>query len=313
MNAISISILSIIVTMVIFLGISIFVQEAQSTILSQSVLLNDNLVNAKTVYDIKFHVTGQTTVKCLCKIKLAFPAGIDISGAHLVAREGGLDISTANRVITYDYGYYFVAVDQIEPGREPTHQPTRIVPYNLYLGIEIAGIVNPSVSGNYAITVSTTDDIGNVVDVVSAPFVIKQIINSQIANGAVTNNKITDGAVTSTKILDNSITSAKIATGAITGSKISGISKLLFAKCVTDISIPAYSNSFFNCSVPGSAIGDLVIATYNGNSLGVNPIVYVSATRAGTGIVTIYELNQGSVPVSSKAQEFSVIVFKTVP
>lgn len=282
-------------------------------LISPSVIPHNNLVNAKSIYEIKFYAS--ITGPCLCKILIGFPAGFDVSGAQLIETDGSatgagyihtgaISISAANRLISFGT----INVDILGN----THASNSIA-----LRIELAGIVNPINPGNPSISIAIVDNQfdQNIIRVQATPITvnIKQISTADLANGAVTTGKITDGQIGTLDLANNAVTNAKIVSGAVTGSQISGITKLLFGKCVTDISIPAHSNTLFSCSVPGAASGDQVIATYNGNPLTVVPFVHVSSARAGAGIVNIYNVNEGNTLVSSKAQEFSVIVFKTTP
>jgi hypothetical protein len=287
-------------------------------LISPSVIPYNSLVNAKSIYEIKF--SGSITDICICKILIGFPAGFEVSGAQLIEtdgtinganiRTGTLSISAVNRLIIFA---------SLDTGVVPRGSVSSIM-----LRIELAGIVNPINAGNPSISIAIADKDDFIrAGPIPATVNIKQISSADLANGAVTTDKITDGqigtldlannAVTNTKIADGAVTAGKIVNGAVTGSKISGTTKLLFGKCVTDISIAAHSNSFFTCSLPGATSGDQVIATYNGNPLTLVPFVHVSSARVGSGIVNIYNVNEGNTPVSSKAQEFSVIVFRTLP
>jgi hypothetical protein len=68
-------------------------------------------------------------------------------------------------------------------------------------------------------------------------------------------NQISDGAITTPKIADHSVTA----------SKISGVTKLIFATCQINFgSVNPHADGLADCSVPGTATGDNVVATPNG-------------------------------------------------
>lgn len=77
MNTIAIAVMYIIAFTVILLDISIFEQEAYSTgqIISPSVMPHNDLVNAKTVYDITFmeaQLSVSTSLLSITKIPISF-------------------------------------------------------------------------------------------------------------------------------------------------------------------------------------------------------------------------------------------------
>jgi hypothetical protein len=156
---------------------------------------SNNIVNTKSIYEITFTTATTSTIK---SVEIIFPRGSTMSGTQLIERVGigpGI-ISTGSGpngpVLTY----------------------TISSPVSIAAGIpirfELANIVNTNTAGNAAISITTKDTNGAVIDgpTNSVAYPIRQIASGDIADNAITTNKIANGAVTSAKMSQDNIYTA---------------------------------------------------------------------------------------------------------
>jgi hypothetical protein len=110
-------------------------------------------------------------------------------------------------------------------------------------------------------------------------------------------NQISNGAITTPKLADHSVTA----------SKISGVTKLIFATCNINFgSVNPHADGLADCSVPGTATGDNVVATPN-NGLFDAMSFYAGITLDGK--VRFLVRNNADVTLPGTPTTWSVIVF----
>ncbi|MGB8101905.1 MAG: hypothetical protein WCE96_09530 [Nitrososphaeraceae archaeon] len=164
-----------------------------------------------------------------------------------------------------------------------------------------------------------TNDIDN--GAVTSPKIRdREVKNPDIAEDSISSDKIRDGAVGTAAIADDSITSDKILDGSITsedlakGTGFSGdtqqkISQIIFSTCSIDFdAVAANKVKTAFCPVPGAQIGDHVIVTNQGLSLG---LVTQSATVNGTELVRIAVTNPSTSAVDPPSSTWALIIFRS--
>ena len=129
---------------------------------------------------------------------------------------------------------------------------------------------------------------------------------SEKAQALITTNQIGDGAITTKKMADGAVTTPKLADQSITASKITGVTKLIFATCSINFGpINPHADGLTDCSVPGTASGDNVVATPNGLFDVLS--FYTAVTLDGKVRLLVH--NNADIVIPASSTTWSVIVF----
>ncbi len=99
------------------------------------------------------------------------------------------------------------------------------------------------------------------------------VTSSKLAKRAVTNSKLSDGSVSTAKLVDGSVTAAKLADASVGTAKIIDESVTAQDLAGTDATgtmtigvIAASICTTFPVSVPGAAVGDVVLSSFVGGT-----------------------------------------------
>jgi hypothetical protein len=135
----------------------------------------NNFVNSKAYYDISFRTATAGAIK---KVVMDFPAGTSVGSALIVEATGigpGTLAASAGEVLTY------------------TVTNAVNIPTNTIIRIQMSNINNPpNPSASLTVSITTRDSADAIIDgpTNTQAYNIKQIVTTDIANGAVTNAKI---------------------------------------------------------------------------------------------------------------------------
>jgi hypothetical protein len=139
-----------------------------------------------------------------------------------------------------------------------------------------------------------------------AVMVIAFLIPEQV-RALISTNQISDGAITTPKIADSSVTTPKLTDHSVTAAKLAGVSKIIFATCDINFGpITPHADGLADCSVPGTATGDNVVASPN-NGLFDTMSFYAGITLDGK--VRFLVRNNADVSLPATPTSWSVIVF----
>jgi hypothetical protein len=126
--------------------------------------------------------------------------------------------------------------------------------------------------------------------------------------------EIADNAIVESKIVDNSVTGLDVKNDEITADDLTGVGKLIFSDCIVPSSPVLLPSSkppaplpfrAMNCSVPGAAFGNSVIATLNNGPITLHYAI------AHDDIVVLVVSNPHPIDITLQANvlKASIIVF----
>jgi len=162
--------------------------------LSVSVFATNSEVSSRSIYIYSFKTASSFPIN---GIEITAPSLYDIKGAEYIGGSDSLAFSS------------FEVSDQ--KMKVILDQPATLPAGKIGM-IQIGGINNPSMLGQYTFTIMTIDSTGSVVDSGAASFTLEEPI---ILQGSVNTEHIRDGAITSDKVSDGSISLDKLASDVI--------------------------------------------------------------------------------------------------
>jgi hypothetical protein len=140
----------------------------------------NNFVNSKAYYDISFRTATAGAIK---KVVMDFPVGTSVGSALVVEAVGigpGTLAASAGEVLTY------------------TVTNAVNIPVNTIIRIQMSNINNPpNPSNSLTVIITTRDPADAIIDgpTNTLAYNLKQIVTTDISNGAVTNAKIANNAL----------------------------------------------------------------------------------------------------------------------
>jgi hypothetical protein len=148
-----------------------------------------------------------------------------------------------------------------------------------------------------------------------------QVRSNDIGNGQVKSVDILDGGITAADmggssvagfhIVPGAVSSIHIADDAVGASELDGVTKLIFAECTgsSNVGVAQGNGLAFQCSVPGAALGDKVVASQNPAAQACFAITLVNIVTADS--VQVIIKNVCTTAAIPGAMAFSIIVFDT--